>query len=185
MDNKEIEIKIEVTYIQYQTLSNYFQRTAAIQTEKKQLDNYYSPADEDYYNAGDRCLRIRKEDNQSILSYKRIYNEGSEAQYIEEYETFIGDFEIIQNILKSIGFTCNITVDKYRREFVTEDGYFIALDKVDKLGYFIEIENRNIEDSIEMRNKGLLNFIRSLNLDINKRNNEGYSNMLYRIINEG
>ena len=68
---------------------------------------------------------------------------------------------------------------------MTEDGYFIALDKVDKLGYFIEIENRNIEDSIEMRNKGLLNFIRSLNLDINKRNNEGYSNMLYRIINEG
>lgn len=185
MDNKEIEIKIEITYLQYKELLDYFQKTIVSQTEKKQLDNYYSPIGEDYYNAGNRCLRIRNEDSRSILSYKHIYNENTGIQYIEEYETAIGDFEMMYKILEAIGFTCQITVDKYRREFMTEDGYFIALDKVNKLGYFIEIENRNIGDTIEDRNKGLLDFVKLLNLDINMRNSEGYSNMLYRISKEG
>lgn len=63
-----------------------------------------------------------------------------------------------------------------------QEGYFVALDKVDQLGYFIEIENRKENDSIEVRNSELIQIVQGLGLDINKRNREGYSNMLYRKI---
>ncbi len=181
MNNKEIEIKIKLDFSEYERLLDFFQKTAIYEGEKHQIDMYYSPVDEDYYDAGDRCLRIRTESSQSILSYKRIYNENSTVQYIEEYETIVSDFETLDKILKAIKFNCDMVVDKYRREFLTRDGYDIALDKVDKLGFFIEIENKNVEDTIEMRNQGLLNLIKKLELDLNARNSEGYSNMLYRV----
>ena len=184
MDGKEIEIKIKLEFSEYERLLDFFQKTAIYEAEKHQIDMYYSPIDEDYYDAGDRCLRIRIENSQSILSYKRIHNEKSEAQYIEEYETAVSDFETMDKILKSIKFNCDMVVDKYRREFVTSDKYNIALDKIDKLGFFIEIENTNVRDGVEKRNKDLLDLIKKLELDLNARNYEGYSNMLYRINRE-
>ena len=45
---------------------------------------------------------------------------------------------------------------------------------------FIEVENKNENETVENRNKELLQFIDKMNLDINRRNREGYSNMLYR-----
>lgn len=180
MEAKEIEIKLEIDSKEYDKLVERFQREAKVVGEVRQIDEYYSPVTESYYDQGDRCLRIRTEKNVSTLSYKRIINEGLEDCYIEEYETKISDLNMMRNILHALAFRKEITVDKYRVVFVYDDIYMIALDKVEGLGWFIEVENKNENETVENRNKELLQFIDKMNLDINRRNREGYSNMLYR-----
>ena len=65
-------------------------------------------------------------------------------------------------------------------EFYVNTGFLVALDKVEDLGFFIEIENKNESDVIEKRNQDLIKFVEELQIDILKRNTEGYSNMMYR-----
>ena len=69
-----------------------------------------------------------------------------------EIETYVGDIKTMDKILKAAMFRCVMVVEKRRDEFEMEGGYYVALDK---LGFFLEIENRNIEDFVEERNKGL------------------------------
>ena len=77
MNHKEIEIKLQIDEDNYYRLLALMESTAAFQSKKHQVDIYYSPENESYYDNGDRCLRIRSENNKSILSYKRINGEGT------------------------------------------------------------------------------------------------------------
>lgn len=180
MQGKEIEIKLEINLSEYQTLIQLFYEKAKLLKKRKQVDVYYSPEGENYYDYGDRCLRIRTENQKSILCYKRIYDESLPTQYIEEYETQIDDADMIQHILEALHFKREIIVDKFRVEFLYEDVYLVALDKVEGLGYFLEIEHKDEQVSIETRNAELVGLVKKLCLDINRQNKEGYSNMLYR-----
>lgn len=180
MNYKEIEIKLQIDEDNYYRLLALMESTAAFQSKKHQVDIYYSPENESYYDNGDRCLRIRSENNKSILSYKRINGEGTSQQYIEEYETCIESQDMMNNILKALNYRSEIIVDKDRKEYCTADGFLVALDVVENLGFFVEIENRNREDVVEKQNKDLVHFVGCLGLDMAWRNSEGYSNMLYR-----
>lgn len=180
MSSKEIEIKIEISSLEYKKNIVEFYQNGYFLGEKLQVDMYYSPAEDNFYDRGDRCLRIRTENNLSILSYKHIHNENLDTQYIEEYETQIGDLEMMKCILKALHFKCEIIVEKHRVEFIYRDIYHVAFDEVKDLGYFLEIENRNEKAKISERNQELKALVYQLGLDINKRNQEGYSNMLYR-----
>lgn len=181
MDEKEIEIKLQLDLPDYLRLVGILKDIATFIGEKHQIDVYYSPKTESFYNRGDRCLRVRTEDGKSILSYKRIYSENTSEQFIEEYETDIGDPQIIDCILRSLEFKSEITVNKCRKEYCTDTGFMIALDDVLNLGLFIEIENRNKTDSLDTRNQRLTEFVQWLKLDISRRNTEGYSNMMFRM----
>lgn len=72
-------------------------------------------------------------------------------------------------------------VKKYREEFWYKDKYVVALDRVEQLGCFIEIENHNEMASYKIRNSELMDAVKELEVDLNKRNTEGYSNMLYHM----
>lgn len=180
MSGIEIEIKLQLAECDYRRIVDILKETAFVRVQKHQTDIYYSPTSESFYNSGDRCLRVRTEGNNTILSYKRIYDENTKMQYIEEYETRVDDYKMMDNILKALGFKSEIIVDKHRQEFETENGLLVALDCVADLGYFIEIENCNESDDLEKRNQDLFDFVNRLNVDITNRNTEGYSNMLYR-----
>lgn len=180
MDGKEIEIKLKLNKGDYDRVLKLMKETAIFKKEKHQVDVYYSPQEESFYDCGDRCLRIRTEEDKSIISYKRIYNENTSDRFIEEYETEIADSQMMDSILKAINYQNEICVDKYRMEFYVNTGFLVALDKVEDLGFFIEIENKNESDVIEKRNQDLIKFVEELQIDILKRNTEGYSNMMYR-----
>lgn len=180
MNGIEIEIKLQLTEIDYSRIVDILRNSASVKAQKHQIDMYYSPAGESFYNSGDRCLRVRTEGSNTILSYKRIYDENTSTQFIEEYETRVESLEMVDSILKALCFRNEITVDKHRQEFLTEDGFLVSLDRVAGLGYFMEIENRNESDDLEKRNQDLFHFVHQLNVDITSRNTEGYSNMLFR-----
>lgn len=180
MDGKEIEIKLQIDECDYYRLMNMLKSVGTIRKEKHQIDVYYSPEGESFYDYGDRCLRIRTEDAKSILSYKQIYDENTNKQFIEEYETYIENPDAMDRILKALKYRSEIIIDKYRVEYSTDSRLVIALDRVVGLGYFIEIENSNESDTIENRNKCLAECIQHLELDSSRRNTEGYSNMMFR-----
>lgn len=54
-----------------------------------------------------------------------------------------------------------------------------SLDKVEGLGYFIEIEMYDKNIPIKEANRLLLEFIKEMDLDITKRNLKGYSYLMY------
>lgn len=180
MNETEIEIKLQLNECDYVKLDNLLNKIESVKTQKHQIDIYYSPSNESYYNSGDRCLRVRKEGEDTLLSYKRIFNENTTSQFIKEYETHVDNFDMIDIILEELSFRKEIVVDKLRKEYFLKTGFLVALDIVDGLGYFIEIENCNETDALEKRNRDLYQFIEYLGINIEHRNTEGYSNMLFR-----
>ncbi len=180
MDGKEIEIKLQIDENDYLRLVDILKRTTLFKGKKHQIDVYYSPEGESFYNNGDRCLRVRTEEGKSIFSYKQIHAENTSMQFIEEYESGIESPEMVDHILKALNYRSEIIIDKYRIEHRTDTGFVIALDKVVNLGFFIEIENHNEFDTLENRNRQLIEFIKQLELDVSQRNIEGYSNMIFR-----
>lgn len=72
-------------------------------------------------------------------------------------------------------------VKKKRDTFIYKDIFEISLDKVEGLGYFIEIEIEIYDKNIPIKeaNQLLLEVIKEMNLDITRRNLKGYSYLMY------
>ena len=85
-----------------------------------------------------RCvLRIRTESGKSLLTYKGPVLPGS-MKIRDEYETVIGDGEVVQRVLEELGLHVWFRYEKYREEYAAED-VTIAVDET-PVGTFVEIE---------------------------------------------
>jgi adenylate cyclase, class 2 len=99
-----------------------------------------------YYNAPhrnfartDEALRVRYAGGKSVVTYKgaKIKDLGLKAR--EELNTAVESGEVIGEILARLGFTKTAEVDKWRENYRFGDAS-IALDEVERLGKFVEIE---------------------------------------------
>ena len=85
-----------------------------------------------------RCvLRIRAEAGKSLLTFKGPVLPGS-MKIRDEYETVIGDGEVVQRVLEELGLHVWFRYEKYREEYAAED-VTIAIDET-PVGTFVEIE---------------------------------------------
>ena len=85
-----------------------------------------------------RCvLRIRTESGKSLLTFKGPVLPGS-MKIRDEYETVIGDGEVVQRVLEEVGLHVWFKYEKYREEYAAED-VTIAIDET-PVGTFVEIE---------------------------------------------
>ena len=85
-----------------------------------------------------RCvLRIRTESGRSLLTFKGPVLPGS-MKVRDEYETVIGDGEVVQRVLEEVGLHVWFRYEKYREEYAAED-VTIAIDET-PVGTFVEIE---------------------------------------------
>ena len=85
-----------------------------------------------------RCvLRIRTESGKSLLTFKGPVLPGS-MKIRDEYETVIGDGEVVQRVLEEVGLHVWFRYEKYREEYAAED-VTIAIDET-PVGTFVEIE---------------------------------------------
>jgi len=86
----------------------------------------------------DEALRLRREGKNYTLTFKgrRV---GKGAKIREELEVRVDDFEGMVALLERLGFEEVFVIKKRRREF-TVDMATVALDSVDGLGEFVEIE---------------------------------------------
>ena len=96
-----------------------------------------------------RCvLRIRTESGKSLLTFKGPVLPGS-MKIRDEYETVIGDGEVVQRVLEELGLHVWFRYEKYREEYAAED-VTIAIDET-PVGTFVEIEggDRGITEMAE------------------------------------
>jgi adenylate cyclase class 2 len=83
------------------------------------------------------ALRVRTESGKSLLTFKGPV-QPSALKVREEYETVVGDGEVLLTILEELGWRVWFRYEKYREEFAAAD-VIIAIDET-PIGVFVEIE---------------------------------------------
>lgn len=103
-----------------------------------QDDMYYNSLIRDYAKT-DEALRIRNTGVSAELTYKgpKVKTAGAKAR--EEYNVVISSAEDMEKVLLKTGFFVSKGVRKRREEYLFMDAT-IALDMVEGLGHFVEIE---------------------------------------------
>jgi adenylate cyclase class 2 len=85
-----------------------------------------------------RCvLRVRTEGGKSRLTFKGPV-QPSTMKLREEFETLVGDGEVLVRVLRELGLHEWFRYEKYREEFCHED-VIVAIDET-PVGVFVEIE---------------------------------------------
>ena len=177
----ETEIKIKLTKSEYENLQMFLEENAKFINETKQLDTYYQPSYRNFLKdkTADitEWLRIGIRGNKKILNYKNWYNN----MYCDEYEVEIDDEVNLEKIFTILGIEKLTTVNKLRKTYYYQNKYEIALDYVETLGYFIEIEVKEYNKTALEEYDSLLKLAKSLKLDLNHIDKRGYTyHLIYR-----
>lgn len=181
MKNIEIERKYKITEVIYNDILDFLSKNNVEMKIEKQNDIYFSPIHFPFFGGeiDNECLRIRVLDNKNILSYKKFIpaTNDNEAHCIED-EVEINGIDKFKNILKDLRIEEAFTLKKERRKVIYKGIIEIALDKVDNLGFFIELEiinTDNLDKALDIMNE----FTDKFGITDNMRNFDGYSYLLY------
>ena len=167
-----MEIKIKLTKEEYENLNKMMKLIGKFLLQSNQQDIYYQS---DYL--GDeinKLLRIRLSGNKKILTYK-TYNNN---MYYEEYEVEIDNSNNMMKIFDFIGLKKITEVKKERMIYSYQDKYEVSLDKVDNLGYFIEIEVKGTINDYFEEYDNLLKNSRNLGLNLNNIEQKRYPQLM-------
>lgn len=181
MQNVEIEKKYQITKEIYDAIVLYFEEKNQTYQLEKQNDIYFSPIHFPFLGGeiDNECLRIRVLEDKNILSYKKyIPATSKEPSHCIEHELEIKDIEKMKFILEDLRISEVFTLKKDRKSFLYQNEIEIALDVVDQLGYFIELEIvdfRNVGHALEEMKQ----FISKFGITEEMRNCEGYSYLLF------
>lgn len=168
----ETEIKVKLSKKEFEELKIYMKNNAKFVSEVRQVDTYYEPTHRRFLNSNPitEWLRIGKRGNKNILNYKNWYSDMS----CDEYEVEINNIKDMDKILKVLGMIQIVEVDKIRNSFIYLDKYEVALDNVEKLGYFIEIEIKKYTKTVMEECDELLKLAKELNLNLDNVDKRGY-----------
>ena len=171
-DNVEMEIKIKLDEEEYNELIESMKEKGKFIIESNQHDTYYQS---DCLNVDiDGLLRIRENGNKKVLTYKNNDNK----MYCDEYEVGIDNSDNLDKIFSFIGLKKTIEVNKNRKIYSYLDKYEVSLDKVEGLGYYIEIEvKEKIENYLEEYDE-LLKNSKKLGLNLNNIENRRYPQLM-------
>lgn len=117
--------------------------------DKHQLDVYLSPPHKSFFKTR-HYLRVRQDllNNESSFDYHIVQGTGQYST-TKETEVKVENGKVLLKILKDLAFTEICRIDKKRELFQYQD-FEIVLDKVKKLGNFIEVE---LEGNFQNREK--------------------------------
>jgi adenylate cyclase, class 2 len=133
----EIELKVRVP-----DLASVRERLAALHatmTERTfEHDVYYNAPHRDFAST-DEALRVRYSNGRVIVTYKGAKRPDFKFKAREEINIGIENGETFEKLLHRLGFQDTAVVDKVR-EYYRYENASIALDDVNGLGFFVEIE---------------------------------------------
>lgn len=167
----ETEIKIKLTLDEFNQLKSYMEKHANDLGETKQFDTYYQPYHRKFIDKPviTEWLRIGHRGNKNILTYKNWYD-----IHCDEYEIEFDNVENLQKIFKILELEEIATVNKTRQTYLYLDKYEVALDIVEKLGYFVEIEVKKYSKTCNEEYDDLIKIAKNLNLNLNNIDTKGY-----------
>ncbi|MFA5331823.1 MAG: class IV adenylate cyclase [Methanoregula sp.] len=133
----EIELKVRVDSLD-PLRSRLEQKGAEFQGKDHEHDIYYNAPHRDF-GLTDEALRVRYTESGALLTYKgaKIKKLGLKAR--EELNTGLESGEVFEQVLDRLGFKKTAEVNKWRENYRLGEAAF-ALDEVEHLGTFVEIE---------------------------------------------
>lgn len=178
MANNNIEIEIQVSVENPKPLIEFLEKNGDFQSEKHQVDEYFSPAHRDFLKVrpAKEWLRLRDADGQYSINYKNWYfDENGKSHYCDEFEAKIEGIEQVRNILAALNFKSLVIVDKLRKIWIYKD-YEIAIDSVRSLGDFVEIEyiGKDEKADPEKITEEMVDFLKKVGCGKITRNYVGY-----------
>lgn len=125
-------------------LSDQIARLGWIEDKRSSQDDIYYTSRHKDLIASEECLRIRSTGSYDELTWKPPTTGAmkEEGQYWkEELNIDISDkVSAFRDLLKRLDFVEIVTVHKSRTEYRVDDTTSVALDYIDRLGWFVEIE---------------------------------------------
>jgi adenylate cyclase, class 2 len=181
MKNKEIEIRLKVK--DNKPLLKFLEKNGSFKSEKCQKDEYFTPAHKNFVEVKPvkEWLRLRKEESKNSLDYKNWhYNKDGKSYHCDEYEVKIDNPDNLNKIFEALSFKSLIVVDKKRKTFMFED-FEIALDSVEGLGDYVEVEYKGNEDVDEKKiAEEMKNFVEKTGCKILEQDFVGYPYLLLK-----
>jgi adenylate cyclase class 2 len=180
---KEIEILVKVLESKKDALKK-LSRFRKDHVAKIVDKYYYHPSRKGMRPSGAKSstemLRIRKKDGKTLVTYKKDVFAGKKWLYGDEYETTIGDAEIVSEIFEKLGFKPLVVVNNSRTIYYHND-FEICLEDVKNLGLFLEIEyvGKNSKNPTAIQKK-IFDLIDATGINVSKEVNQGKAEMLYR-----
>lgn len=140
-----------------------------------QVDTYYAHPVRSFAET-DEALRLRREGDHAELTYKGPkVDQASKTR--REIETEVADPEAAGGLLQAVGFEPAAEVRKTRERYEL-DGYTIALDSVECLGEFVEVETAGVEADIGTLRDGVHGVFDQLGLDADDQLRASYLELL-------
>lgn len=172
---KEIEIQVRLKTAN--PLIRILDVEGSFQYEKRQVDEYYTPAHRDFTSIRPvkEWLRLRDMEGSYSINYKNWhYDADGKSNHCDEYETPVKDVEQVRNIFKALNYKKIVVVDKIRKTWLFND-WEVAVDRISGLGDFVEIEYKGSEDpDSRQETKKMLEFLISIGCENVERNYLGY-----------
>jgi len=179
---KNIEIEIQVKIENSQPLLGFLQKNAEFKGEKRQIDEYLTPAHRDFLAVRPvkEWLRLRNTEGDYSVNYKNWhYDENGKSNHCDEYKTEIKDFDQVKKILDALNFKSLAVVDKLRKTWAYKD-YDISMDTVEGLGDFVEIEYVGKDGKADPKKIAdeMVNFLKEIGCGKIEKNYKGYPFLL-------
>ena len=174
-----VEVEVRVIVEDPEKLTRILGKIAKKIGRKRQKDIYFVPPHQDYFSEKPvtKYFRVRfLEDGSGIVAFHIVHIEDGRLKYTEEYETGVEDAGKIVEILKLAGFRERVTVVKDRTLFETDD-FRITRDHVEDLGWFLEVEAKEVRSVKEARER-CREFIKRLGVGFREAPQMGYPDML-------
>jgi len=133
----EIELKIKVDALD-PVRQRLNERNAQFCGKGHEHDIYYNAPHRDF-GITDEAMRVRYTDNHAVITYKGAKLKKYSLKAREELNTAVESGEVFEQILDRLGFVKTAEVNKWRENYRLGNAA-IALDTVDELGTFVEVE---------------------------------------------
>jgi adenylate cyclase class 2 len=133
----EVELKVRVASLD-PVRRNLQQHNARFCGRVHERDIYYNAPHRDFSKT-DEALRVRFSDGKTVVTYKGAKLKDLNLKAREELNTEVGSGGTFSDILTRLGFIRSAEVNKWRENYRFGNAS-IALDEVEDLGTFVEIE---------------------------------------------
>ena len=182
-DNTEVEIKVGVTEQCFRNIERELIKYATPTGTSEQIDNYFSQIGQEFLRPVFPYvwLSIRTRNGIQTLNYKHFFPEGAEIHtHCKEINVVISSADLMRDTLLDMGFEFLICVTKRRMTFLVNEGFEVALDQVEELGFFVEVEATRDFGGLEVTRMATLRFADSIGLDTRLKENRGYPYQLLK-----
>ena len=166
----ELEVKIKVDDKEYERILSLVKEDSVFIKDEYQEAIYFKP---NYRKFNNEWLRVRKENKNYILNYKKIDN-----GIVKEYEVTIDNIDNLKIIFNSISLDESVHVNKKRISYLYKDKYEVSFDNVEKLGLYIEFELKKYEKEYIDEYQDLIKLLYELNVNIDNIQTKRYPELI-------